>query len=327
MNNELFIADSALDFRPTKSFFKLNNFIEDVDLHLKLEGFNPSGSIKIKAAVGMIEALESSQNLQPGKHTIIESSSGNLGVALSLVAKIKGYKFICVSDPNINEVTRQYIHLYGGKVLIIDKRDKNGGYLASRIEFIKELIKNDQNLIWLNQYASIDNLMSHYHQTAEEIFSSFKKIDYLFVGVGTSGTIMGCSKYIRDNKLPTKLIGVDPEGSVTFGFPAKKRLIPGIGTSRKPELLNEKLIDDVVLVPEVKTIRMCREILNKHSLLIGGSTGSVLSGIIHYKEKIFSGACVAAISPDFGDKYLNTIYNDIWVNENFPGLLSTLSFK
>lgn len=323
IREDLFITESVLDLRDKRTYFKLSNFSNNLDVHLKLEGLNPAGSIKIKAALGMIEALEAQNKLIPGKHTVIESSSGNLGVALSLVAKMKGYSFICISDPNINKVTEKYIKLYGGKLIIVDQRDENGGYLGTRIKLINELIANNKDWVWLNQYASVNNVMSHYYATANEIFSSFSHVDYLFVGVGTSGTIMGCAHYIKKHNLTTKLIGIDALGSVSFGFSAKKRLIPGIGTSRKPEILNKEFIDEVILVAEDETIKMCRYILEHHALLIGGSTGSVLAGIQAYTKNIAAGATVVAISPDLGDKYLDTIYNDSWVNEHYPHMQIT----
>lgn len=325
MHGEPVIVNSVLDLKQKKLFFELDKFVNDCDLYLKLEGFNPGGSIKIKAAVGMVEALEKDQRLIPGRHTLVESSSGSLGVALSIVAKIKGYKFICVSDPNINTMTAKYIKLYGGQLIIVDQRDENGGFLGTRLKYIHKLISKNSDMFWLNQYASRNNVMSHYNETAHEIFTSFKCIDYLFIGVGTSGTIMGCANYIKDHNLPTKIIGIDAVGSVSFGFKAAKRLIPGIGTSQRPQILNEKLLSDVVLVSEADAVRMCHAVLETRALLIGGSTGSVLAGIQKYKARIEKDATLVAISPDFGERYLDTIYDNGWVTTNFPSLVNEQS--
>lgn len=210
--------------------------------------------------------------------------------------------------------------MYGGELIIIDNKDENGGYLNSRIKYIQQLLQENNNYIWLNQYSSINNVTAHYESTAKEIFDSFDDIDYLFVGVGTSGTIMGCYEYIQRNNLSTKIIAVDAEGSVSFGLPASKRLIPGIGTSRKPELLNCNLFDEVIIVSEPETITTCHEVLSNYSLLVGGSTGSVLAAIKKHHNKITHNKKVVAISPDFGDKYLDTIYNINWLNNNFPNI-------
>lgn len=316
--NSPLIYKSPLEMNQPHSFFELNDFISNTNVLLKLEGLNPAGSIKIKPALNMINALENDGALNPNQNTIIESSSGSLGIALSLVCKIKGYKFICVTDPNINEMSKQYIKMYGSELIVVDKRDENGGFLQTRIHLINDMLKKDKNLIWLNQYDSENNISAHFNETANEIFSSLDHIDYLFVGVGTSGTIMGCLNYIKHNKIKTKLVAVDAAGSVSFGFPPAKRLIPGIGASRKPEILNTDQIDEVILVSEQDTVTMCHNILDKYGLFIGGSTGSVLSGIKQYQNKInLSNKTIVAISPDFGDRYMNTIYNDNWIDTHF----------
>ena len=320
------IAENSLNLILDKVFYRLTNFLPlKADLFLKLEGFNPAGSIKIKPAIRMLEDLEERGKISPGYSHIIESSSGNLGVAVSIACSIKGYSFTCVSDPNISSRNEQYIRLFGADLIIVKNKDKNGGFLNSRINLIKRLLKDNDNFFWLNQYANCENKNAHYLSTAPSIFETFAKIDYLFVGAGTTGTLMGCAEYIRDNNLKTKIVAVDPIGSVTFDFPSSKRYIPGLGTSRKPELVNKNLIDDLVLVREEDTINMCRELLRKKILLVGGSTGTVLAGINAYADKLTEAKKIVAISPDFGDRYLDTIYDDRWVSERFPNFLKPIN--
>lgn len=312
------IAHTPLDLVFDKIFYKLNNFLPiKANVFLKLEGFNLAGSIKIKPAISMIEALEKKGKIHPGYTHIIESSSGNLGVALSLACSVKGYNFTCVSDPNISSINKQYIKLFGANLIIVNHKDRNGGYLRNRINLIEELVQNDNSFFWLNQYANHENKNAHYSSTAASIFESFPEADYLFIGAGTTGTLMGCAEYVKDNNLKTKVIAVDAYGSVTFNFSANKRLIPGLGTSRKPELVDRRLIDDVILVKEENTIKMCRELLHSKSMLVGGSTGTVLAGIKAYEDKLSTAESVIAISPDFGNRYLNTIYSDQWVLEHY----------
>ncbi len=313
------IADNPLELILDKVFCRIDNFLSvKANLFLKIEGFNPAGSIKIKPAIRMLEALEERGEISPGYSHIIESSSGNLGVAVSLACSIKGYSFTCISDPNISLRNEQYIKLFGAELVIVKNKDENGGFLNSRINLIKRLIEENDHFFWLNQYANTDNKNAHYLSTAPSIFESFPEIDYLFVGAGTTGTLMGCAEYIRNNNLKTKIIAIDVLGSVTFDFPASKRYIPGLGTSRKPELVDKSLIDDLVLVKEEDTIKMCRELLRKKALLVGGSTGTVLAGIKAYAHKLDTAKNIVVISPDFGDRYLDTIYDDQWVSERFP---------
>lgn len=129
---------------------------------------------------------------------------------------------------------------------------------------------------------------------------------------------------LRDNKLKTKVVAVDAFGSVTFDLPSSKRYIPGLGTSRKPELVDKSLIDDIVVVKEEDTIKMCRATTQK-TLLVGGSTGTVLAGINAYAQKLATAKNIVAISPDLGDRYLDTIYDDQWVSERFPSCLESIT--
>ena len=314
------IVDTSLELILDKVFYRLSDFLPlKADLFLKLEGFNPAGSIKIKPAIRMLEDLEERDEISPGYSHIVESSSGNLGVALSLACSIKGYSFTCISDPNISSKNEQYIKLFGAELIIVKNKDENGGFLTSRINLIKRLLEDNKNYFWLNQYANCENKNAHYLSTAPSIFETFSEIDFLFIGAGTTGTLMGCAEYIRDNNLKTKIVAVDSVGSVTFDFPSGKRYIPGLGTSRKPELINKNLIDDLVLVREENTIKMCRELLRSKTLLVGGSTGTVLAGIKAYADKLSEAKNIVAISPDLGDRYIDTIYNDRWVTERFPG--------
>ncbi len=319
------IAENSLELVLDKVFCKLNNFLSlKADIFLKVEGFNPAGSIKIKPAIRMLEALEEKGEISPDRTHIIESSSGNLGVAASLACSTKGYRFTCIGDPNISSRNEKYIKLFGAELVIVKDRDKNGGFLNSRIDLIKRLLKEDKNLFWLNQYANYENKNAHYLSTAPSIFESFSEVDFLFIGAGTTGTLMGCAEYIRDNNLKTKVIAVDTFGSVTFDLPSSKRYIPGLGTSRKPELVDKSLIDDIIVVKEEDTIKMCRYLLREKTFLVGGSTGTVLAGIKAYTHKLNAAKNIVAISPDLGESYLDTIYDDLWVSERFPNCLQSI---
>src|SRR5262249_33932272 len=206
--------------------------------------------------------------LRPGKR-VIESSSGNIGLALSIVCAIKGYEFICVTDPNILPHTRRLIEIHGARVVTVDRRDANGGFLATRIELIQEWLRRDPDLIWINQYANQANAAAHERWTGAEILKNVPKVDYLFIGVGTAGTLTGCSHYMRSHRPEVKIIAVDTVGSVTFGGAPGPRYFPGLGTSRPPELANPAAADDILLVPEEETVAACRRLLKRCGLLAG----------------------------------------------------------
>ncbi len=311
------IIENILDLIQTQTFFALERFEGETDVYLKLEGLNLAGSIKIKTALRMLKGLETRQMVSPGRNKIIESSSGNLGIALSMICHERGYEFCCVVDPNISPRSLELIRLYGGRIEFVTEPDPNGGYLQSRIQRIEELLAADPTLVWTNQYANPDNVLAHYETTAVEIHSQFPKLDFLFIGAGTTGTLVGCARYFAEKSPLTKIIAVDPVGSVTFGGPSKRRLIPGLGTSRRPEITCLDNVHKVITVSEEDTIRTSLEVLDRYSLFIGPSTGTVLHGVRCYPLDFQKNATIVVISPDFGDKYLDTVYNPAWVQKHY----------
>jgi N-(2-amino-2-carboxyethyl)-L-glutamate synthase len=285
------------------------------NIYLKIEGLNPAGSIKLKTALSIIADLER-RNLITANTRLVESSSGNLGVALAMVCAERGYKFMCVVDPNITAQNKKLMLTLGAEVISINEKDENGGYLFSRIRFIESLIAENPDYIWLNQYKNPANSAAHYHATATAIANKFPHIDYLFVGVGTTGTLMGCKAFFADYRPETKVIAVDSVGSVIFGSPGP-RYIPGLGTSRKPELFDPAGIHAFVSVPEAHAIIMCRWLAQRYGILLGGSTGTVVAGVQAWADNILPDDVVVAISPDMGERYIDTIYSDDWVVAHF----------
>jgi N-(2-amino-2-carboxyethyl)-L-glutamate synthase len=307
------IVESPLDLIFPDLFYRLPAFAEKHDVFLKLEGFNVTGSIKIKTAIGLIDDLEQRGIARSGETVIVESSSGNLGLALSLVCAIKGYKFICVTDPNANRATKRGMALYGAKVVVVRERDSAGGFLGSRLEKIHQILQSDPNALWLNQYANIANKNVHAEQTANEIAREFDKVDWVFVGAGTTGTLAGISERLRQVFPSIKVIAVEPAGSVTFGGTPGKRNIPGIGTSVRPKLADLVKPDKIVAVTEEKTVEACLSFVRDYHLLVGGSTGTVLAAVRRLAPEFMPGDTIVAISPDLGEKYLDTVYDPAWV--------------
>jgi N-(2-amino-2-carboxyethyl)-L-glutamate synthase len=285
-------------------------------LYLKCEAFNFAGSVKLKAAASMIDAAERSGTLGPDS-VLVESSSGNLGLALSMIAAAKGYRFICVVDARTNLTTRQAIESLGGEVHVITEASGPGGFLGARLDHVRALCSGDERVLWLNQHANANNWMAHYRTTAPAIEKQFPGLDLLFVGAGTTGTLMGCARYFKDRPgSQVTIVGVDSVGSVTFGGPPGARMIPGLGAGVRPALFDESYVDDMVLVPEIDTIRTCHQ-LARSGFLFGGSTGTVVNGAVRWLAEHRPGEDVTAvaISPDLGDRYLDTIYQSNWVQD------------
>ena len=307
------IIESPLDIIFRDLFYRLRSFARGHDVFLKLEGFNVSGSIKVKTAIGLIEDLERRGISRPHKTVIVKSSSGNLGIALSLVCAIKGYKFICVTDSNSTRANIRGMELYGATVLVVNDRDADGGFLTNRFRAIDDILQSEPNAVWLNQYDNIANKNIHAAETANEIAKEFEKVDWVFVGAGTTGTLAGISERLRQEFPKIKIVAVEPTGSVTFGGRPGKRNIPGIGTSLRPKLADLSNPDWILAIDEATTVETCLSFVRDYHLLVGGSTGTVLAAVQKLATEFTPGDTIVAISADLGDKYLDTVYNPAWV--------------
>jgi cysteine synthase A len=307
------IISAPQEYNEEQLYVDLNSIIGH-SLYLKCEGFNFAGSIKIKAATEMVEAAERDGTLRPGS-ILVESSSGNLGVALSMIAANKGYGFVCVTDSRCNLTTRLMMEALGAEVHTITDPDPVNGLLGARINHVQALCASDARYVWLNQYSNPNNSKSHYRKTAPAIAREFPNLDVLFVGAGTTGTLMGCARWFKQWRPSVRIVAIDAVGSVTFGGPAGRRMIPGLGTGIRPAHLDESYIDEVVLVEEADTIRACHQLARK-GFLFGGSTGTVVSGAKSWLDQHDMGTLTAAaLAPDLGERYLETVYQPNWVED------------
>ncbi len=245
-------------------------------LFLKCEGFNFAGSVKLKAATSMVEAAERDGLLRPGS-VLVESSSGNLGVALSMIAASRGYHFVCVTDSRCNLATKRLMEALGAEVHTIVEPDPVSGFLGARLDRVRDLLESDDRFVWLNQYSNSNAWKAHFRTTGPAIARQFPRLDVLFVGAGTTGTLMGCARFFRQWHRRVRIVAVDSVGSIAFGAQPARRMIPGLGTGVRPELLDESFVDDVVWVEESDTVRSCHR-LARRGFLFGGSTGTVVSG-------------------------------------------------
>ena len=283
----------------------------------KLEMFNPGGSTKDRPAFNMLKKAFELGKID-SETTIIESSSGNLGIGLAQVCAFLGLRFICVVDLRTTQQNINILKAYGAEIVLVTKPDPiTGDYLPVRINQVRSLLASIPNSFWCNQYANLNNPYAHY-QTMHEIFAALDgELDYLFCATGTCGTLRGCSEYVKSKNLNTKIIAVDVEGSVIFGGKRGKRLIPGAGAARVPELFQPGLEDEYLHVSDLDCVVGCRSLLRLEAILAGGSSGGVISAIEKKARQIPDGAKCVAILCDRGERYLDTIYSDNWVEEHF----------
>lgn len=279
----------------------------------KLEWMNPGGSAKDRPALYMVrEAMKRGEITS--ETVVIESSSGNLAISLAQLCCYAGLRFICVVDPRTTEQHKQIIRSFHGEIDLVTEPDRETGeFLPARIRRVKELQQQIPNAYWTNQYGNPDNYLAHAETTMKEIGDVLGPIDYLFCGVSSCGTIRGCMEYIRSRGWPTRIVAVDAEGSVIFGGQKGPRKFPGLGAGMTPPLHRDDLADLVLHMSDTDCVRGCRELVRRESILAGASSGAVVSAIRKLSHSIPAGAVCAAILPDRGERYLDTVYNDEWV--------------
>jgi N-(2-amino-2-carboxyethyl)-L-glutamate synthase len=291
---------------------------------LKLESHNPSGSIKYRTACSLIKALEASGRLAPGTH-LVESTSGNLGVALAFLSRVRGYRFTAVTDPKADPVMLENIRSLGAVVISVKELDQTGGYLLSRLAMIRRLLDEDRVSIWTNQYENPANPEIHYRETAPETCRQRPGMDAVFVAASTGGTLAGIGRYLRSVSSSVRIVGVDIRGSRVFGNPAGKRLITGIGSSRPSLFLRPSDYDDVVIVDDREAIIACHYLQDNLGIGLGGSAGAVVAACARYLKTHPEVAHPVCICPDGRANYLNTIYSHTWLAEH--GLSATLDLE
>jgi len=296
--------------------FKLG--VTEYNLYAKFEFQLFGGSIKARAAY---EILEDGINrgVINENTTIIESSSGNFAIAMSMFCKKLGLKFIAVVDILTNPNAIKFLKFFAHEVVVINERDDRGGFLLNRLKYIKEYTSNNKNIYWTNQYENECNYLAHYKYTAEEIIEQVPNLDIIFIGAGTCGTLSGVSRKLKEYNPKIKVVAVDVEGSSIFGLIPKTRFIPGMASSIKPPLLNRALYDEIMIISEEEIIYSCYSLLEKHMIFGGGSCGAVFAAIERsfISSRIPLNSNVLFLCPDGGRFYIDTIYNKEWVKETY----------
>src|SRR5262245_1885218 len=245
-----------------------------MNVFAKLEYVNPVGSIKDRPAFWILKRAAERGEICD-ETTVIESSSGNFACALAVFTRLVGLSFIPVIDANITPAYESFLRRLCTRVVKVENRDDTGGFLKTRLQMVKTLCESLAPSYWTNQDENPDAVEAHYELTAGEICAEFDSVDFVFVGVSTGGTIAGISRRLKTRYPHVRIIAVDTQGSVIFGDAPRKRHIPGVGSSIVPPLVARALIDDVVHIPESETAAACRELLLKHGLFAGGSSGTV----------------------------------------------------
>lgn len=287
-----------------------------VRLWAKLEDRNPTGSIKDRAALSMLDAAEASGELKPGS-TILEPTSGNTGISLAMAAKVRGYHLICVMPENTSPERRQLLEMWGAK--IISSPAAGGSNEAVRVA--KELSLANPEWVFLYQYGNPANSAAHYNSTGPEIFADLPTITHFVAGLGTTGTLMGAGRYLREQNPDIQIIAAEPRyGELVYG-------LRNIDEGFVPELYDASVLTRRFSVGAEDSVRRVRDLLDVEGIFAGISTGAILHAAIAIgNEAVREGksADIAFIVCDGGWKYLSTGVYGSNVDEATEGLEGTL---
>ena len=303
------IYNNVLELIGKTPVLKLNNFnLENAaEVFVKLEKYNPGGSVKDRAALGMIEAAERDGLLKEGS-VIVEPTSGNTGIALAMIGKLKGYKVIIVMPDTMSKERRDLITAYGAE-LVLTEGIKG---MKGAIEKAEEMVEK-HGYFMPQQFENFANSLKHYETTANEIYEDIKDLDVFVAGVGTGGTVSGIAKRLKELNPNVKVVAVEPKSSpVISGENPGAHKIQGIGAGFIPGIYEGKYVDEVMTVDDNDAIRTAVEFAEKESVLIGISSGAAVYAAIEIAKTIGAGKKVLAIAPDGGEKYISMgIYGEM----------------
>ncbi|PHH96661.1 cysteine synthase A [Fusobacterium nucleatum] len=271
------------------------------DVYVKLEKFNLSGSVKDRAALGMIEAAEREGLLKEGS-VIIEPTSGNTGIALALIGRLKGYKVIIVMPDTMSIERRATLKAYGAELILTDGTKGMGEAIA----IAEKLAAENLNYFLPQQFNNKANPEKHYETTGKELLDDFKVIDAFVAGVGTGGTIVGVAKRLKERSKDTKVIGVEPSTSaVLSGEKPGKHSIQGIGTGFIPKNYDASVVDEIVKISSEEAFEYAKKASHDFGLFVGISSGANIAAAYQVAKKLGKGKIVVTLAPDGGEKYLS----------------------
>lgn len=287
---------------------------EAASVLLKLERTNPSGSIKDRPALYIVEEAERRGLIKPGG-TLIESSSGNFGISLAMIGAVKGYRVIILVDPKTTLLNLAMLRAYGAEVIVVTEQDDSGSYHKTRIALANKLYREIPNSFRPDQCFNPSNGEAHYRISAPELLEQCEgRIEALVLTVSTGGQAGGFSRYFREHSPNTRIIAVDAVGSTIFGGAAHPYLLPGMGLSWTPTNLDDlSRLDEVFKIPDEDAFMACRLLARHEGILCGGSTGAALMAALSVAARMSPDDTVVCVASDSGERYLPTIYDDEWM--------------
>ena len=298
------IYENAIKLVGETPIVRLKNLEESgmAELYIKLEGKNPGGSIKDRAALGMLEEAER-MGLLNKESVIIEPTSGNTGIAIALLGRLKGYRVIITMPDSMSVERRNILKAYGAEIVLTE----GAKGMKGAIEKADELASETENSFVPQQFKNKANPGKHYETTAIEILTDIPDLDAFVAGVGTGGTITGVGSKLKEESDKVRVYAVEPTTSaVISGEGPGKHKIQGIGAGFIPEILKIELIDEVIKIEDTEAFKGARKTAAAEGLLLGISSGANIAAAIKVAKKLGEGKKVLTVSPDGGERYLST---------------------
>lgn len=297
---------------------RLAAIFETRECYLKLESCNPGGSIKEKNAVWLVREAEKSGALKQGG-TIVESSSGNFGLALAMIGALRGYRVLIVVDAKATPAARKMLRAHGAELVevTLEMIEKHGTRHKARIATATELSQTLPGAWYPCQHHNPLNPNAHSEYTAREIASAFPGgLDALVVGVSTGGQLSGLSRHLLKVYPGLRIVAVDVQGSVIIDGQAGNYQMTGLGLSFRPPNLDYQSIHSAYVMPERLAYSSCHALARREGLLMGASTGAIVAAGVHLAHQMAPGSRICMIGPDRGDRYLDTLYDEEWLARN-----------
>lgn len=295
--------DNILETIGNTPHIRINKlFRSDIEVWMKVERFNPGGSIKDRLGLALIEDAEASGELTPDS-VIIEPTSGNTGIALAQAAAVKGYRLILTMPESFSIERRRYMKALGAELVLTPKEKGMGGAIEKAME-IAEATPNG----WVpQQFKNPSNARVHRNTTAQEILQDFPEgLDYLISGVGTGGHLTGCSEVLKEAMPSLKAFAVEPEKSpVISGGEKGLHRVQGIGAGFIPEVLNTEILDGTIQVSEEASFEMTRRVAKEEAIFVGISSGATLAAVKQKEDEFAPGSKILIFSYDTGERYLS----------------------
>ena len=270
------------------------------NVYVKLEKYNPGGSIKDRIALSMIEGAEKRGILKKGS-IIVEATSGNTGIGLAMAGNLKGYKVVIIMPETMSLERRQLVKAFGAELILTEGlKGMNGS-----IEKLEKLLKENKNYVNLGQFENLDNPKVHYEKTGPEIYKEAPNVDIVIAGIGSGGTISGVGKFLKEKNENLKVVGIEPASSplITEHY-AGPHKIQGIGANFIPKNYDEKIVDEVITVSDEDSFEMVRLLASNLGLLVGISSGANVFGAIELSKK-YPDKKIVTVAPDGVDKYMS----------------------